>query len=42
MKSPMNQRPDDEAHKATEDFIAKYQRQPATEPKGAAKARTAD
>ncbi|MDP2712455.1 MAG: inositol-3-phosphate synthase [Solirubrobacteraceae bacterium] len=24
MKSPMNQRPDDEAHEATEDFIAQY------------------
>jgi myo-inositol-1-phosphate synthase len=28
MKSPMNQRPDDEAHDATEDFIAEYARQP--------------
>jgi myo-inositol-1-phosphate synthase len=32
MKSPMNQRPDDEAHRATEDFIAKYGRKPGTEP----------
>jgi len=32
MKSPMNQRPDDEAHKAIEDFIAKYGRKPGTEP----------
>jgi myo-inositol-1-phosphate synthase len=28
MKSPMNQRPDDEAHAATEQFIAQYARQP--------------
>ena len=34
MKSPMSQRPDDLAHKATEDFIAKYARKPGTEPKG--------
>ena len=27
MKSPMNQRPDDEAREATEKFIAKYARQ---------------
>jgi myo-inositol-1-phosphate synthase len=27
MKSPMNQRPDDEAHAATEEFIAQYARQ---------------
>jgi myo-inositol-1-phosphate synthase len=26
MKSPMNQRPDDEAHEQTEDFIAKHAR----------------
>jgi len=32
MKSPMNQRPDDEAHQATEVFIAKYARKPAGEP----------
>ena len=29
MKSPMNQRPDDEAHADTEKFIAKYRREPA-------------
>jgi myo-inositol-1-phosphate synthase len=34
MKSPMNQRPDDLAHTATEDFIATYARKPGTEPKG--------
>ncbi len=34
MKSPMNQRPDDEARKATEEFIAKYQRKPGTTPTG--------
>jgi myo-inositol-1-phosphate synthase len=33
MKSPMNQRPDDAAHQATEAFIAKYTRKPGTEPK---------
>jgi hypothetical protein len=32
MKSPMNQRPDDEAHQATEAFIAKYARKPGTDP----------
>jgi myo-inositol-1-phosphate synthase len=32
MKSPMNQRPDDLAHAATEDFIATHARKPATEP----------
>jgi myo-inositol-1-phosphate synthase len=32
MKSPMNQQPDDLAHNATEDFIAKYARKPRTEP----------
>ena len=37
MKSPMNQRPDEEARTATEDFIAKYQRKPATTPKAAPK-----
>ena len=37
MKSPMNQRPDEEAHKATTDFIAKYARKPGTEPAAAAK-----
>jgi len=35
MKSPMNQRPDDAAHRATADFIAKYARKPGTEPKAA-------
>ena len=35
MKSPMNQRPDEEAHKATEAFIAKYARKPGTAPKAA-------
>jgi myo-inositol-1-phosphate synthase len=34
MKSPMNQRPDDLAHAATEDFIATYARKPGTEPTG--------
>jgi myo-inositol-1-phosphate synthase len=33
MKSPMNQRPDEQAHLDTESFIAKYARKPATEPK---------
>jgi myo-inositol-1-phosphate synthase len=33
MKSPMNQRPDDEAHQDTEKFIAKYARKPGTEAK---------
>jgi myo-inositol-1-phosphate synthase len=32
MKSPMNQRPDDEAREATEDFIAKYSRVQAAAP----------
>ncbi len=32
MKSPMNQRPDDEAREATEAFIAKYARKPAPTP----------
>jgi len=35
MKSPMNQRPDDEAHQATEAFIAKYARKPGTGSKAA-------
>src|SRR5437764_2762757 len=34
MKSPHNQRPDDEARDATERFIAKYARKPGTTPKG--------
>jgi myo-inositol-1-phosphate synthase len=33
MKSPMNQRPDEQAHLDTESFIATYARKPATEPK---------
>jgi hypothetical protein len=32
MKSPMNQRPDEQAHLDTEAFIAKYSRKPGTEP----------
>jgi myo-inositol-1-phosphate synthase len=32
MKSPMNQRPDEQAHLDTESFIAKYSRKPGTEP----------
>jgi myo-inositol-1-phosphate synthase len=40
MKSPMHQRPDDEAHAATEAFIAKYARKPVAA-KGKAKAATA-
>ncbi len=35
MKSPHNQRPDDEARKATDDFIAAHQRKPGTKPAGA-------
>jgi myo-inositol-1-phosphate synthase len=35
MKSPMNQRPDEQAHLDTESFIAKYARKPRTEPKAA-------
>jgi myo-inositol-1-phosphate synthase len=39
MKSPHNQRPDDEAREATERFIAKHHRaKSATKPKGRAKA----
>jgi myo-inositol-1-phosphate synthase len=35
MKSPMNQRPDDEAREATEKFIARYAgKGPGTKPKG--------
>ena len=34
MKSPMNQRPDDQAHQDTESFIARYARKPGTAPKG--------
>jgi myo-inositol-1-phosphate synthase len=35
MKSPHNQRPDDEARKATEDFIAAHTGRPGTQPTGA-------
>jgi myo-inositol-1-phosphate synthase len=35
MKSPHNQRPDDQARKATEDFIAKYGGKPGTAPAAA-------
>ena len=35
MKSPHNQRPDDEAHADTEAFIAKYTRRPGTDPAAA-------
>ena len=38
MKSPMHQRPDDEAHQLTEEFIAKHARTTAGTPKKAAKA----
>jgi myo-inositol-1-phosphate synthase len=34
MKSPHNQRPDDQARRDTEQFIAKHARKPATRPKG--------
>jgi myo-inositol-1-phosphate synthase len=34
MKSPQNQRPDDQAREDTEKFIAKYARRPATRPQG--------
>jgi myo-inositol-1-phosphate synthase len=37
MKSPHNQRPDDEAREMTDDFIAKYARKPLGKPKPAAK-----
>jgi myo-inositol-1-phosphate synthase len=36
MKSPMNQRPDEQAHEDTDAFIKKYQRKPGTKPKAAA------
>ncbi|ADB49223.1 inositol-3-phosphate synthase [Conexibacter woesei] len=36
MKSPHNQRPDDEARNDTESFIAEYGRQPGTKPTGIA------
>lgn len=35
MKSPQNQRPDDEARDATEEFIASYAKKPGTAPTGA-------
>ncbi len=35
MKSPHNQRPDDQAREDTEKFIAQYTRRPGTEPTGA-------
>jgi myo-inositol-1-phosphate synthase len=41
MKSPHNQRPDDQARADTEKFIAKYTRRPATVPKGATAPRAA-
>jgi myo-inositol-1-phosphate synthase len=41
MKSPMNQRPDDLAHAATEEFIATHARQPGTEPQSAEPTRQA-
>ena len=34
MKSPHNQRPDDQARDATERFIARYAGKPGTQPKG--------
>ena len=39
MKSPKNQRPDDQARLDTESFIAKYKRKPATKTKAKAKAK---
>jgi myo-inositol-1-phosphate synthase len=39
MKSPMHQRPDDEAHELTEAFIKKYARAPASRPAPAADAK---
>ncbi|MBJ7243577.1 MAG: inositol-3-phosphate synthase [Solirubrobacteraceae bacterium] len=39
MKSPKNQRPDDQARLDTESFIAKYKRKAATKPKAKAKAK---
>jgi myo-inositol-1-phosphate synthase len=39
MKSPMNQRPDDLAHEATEDYIAKYTRKPGIAQKSTAPAK---
>ena len=39
MKSPMHQRPDDEAHADTEKFIARYARKPGTESKASKKSK---
>ncbi len=41
MKSPHNQRPDDQAHRDTEAFIAKYAGRARTKPKSASRARAA-
>ena len=40
MKSPMHQRPDDEARELTEKFIAKYARKPPAAEPAKSKART--
>jgi myo-inositol-1-phosphate synthase len=42
MKSPQNQRPDDEARNATEAFIARYSKKPGTAPTGATAPVTAE
>jgi myo-inositol-1-phosphate synthase len=42
MKSPMHQRPDDEAHALTEAFIAKYSRHAVAKPPAVAKPAVAD
>jgi myo-inositol-1-phosphate synthase len=42
MKSPQNQRPDDEARNATEAFIARYAKKPGTTPTGATAPVTAE
>lgn len=42
MKSPQNQRPDDEARNATEEFIATYAKKPGTAPTGATAPVTAE
>jgi len=41
MKSPHNQRPDDQARAATEDFIAQYGGKPGSKPVAAVAAETA-
>jgi myo-inositol-1-phosphate synthase len=41
MKSPHNQRPDDQAKLETEKFIAKYAGKPGTTPKATPKAKAA-